>query len=134
MDSEAFDTKVDEYSERAKASWGQTPEWAEFERRDSDRDDRDRADLGRRLMALFVPFGRMAADGIDPRSREAQEQAALIQGFISEHFYTCSDETFAQLGRAYGAKGEFADNIDAAAGVGAAEFASRAVEWYCAKS
>ena len=132
---EAFDTnKMDEYAAQAKASWGDTSEWAEYEQKHGGRSVGEEADLGKELMALFVPFGSMAAAGVDPASEEAREQAALIQSFITQHYYTCSNETFAQLGQMYGAGGEFTDNINAAAGPGAAEFAAKAVELYCANS
>jgi len=90
--------------------------------------------MGEQLMALFVPFGRMAAEGTEPSSAQALAQAATIQQFITDHFYTCTNETFAQLGRAYGAGGEFSENIDAAAGPGAAAFAAQAVAAFCAQA
>ena len=131
---EAFDTtKMDEYAAAAKERWGSTPAWAEYEAKSAGRTASEEAGMGEELMALFVPFGEMAAAGADPASDEAKARAALIQGFITEHFYTCTDEIFAQLGKAYGAGGEFTANINAAAGPGAAEFAAKAVEAYCAK-
>ena len=132
---EAFDTKkMDEYAAQAKASWGDTPEWAEYEKKRKGRSKQDEVDKGKQLLELFAPFGAMAAQGIDPASDEARSQAATIQEFITEHFYACSNETFAQLGIMYGAGGEFTDNIDAAAGPGAAKFAAKAIELYCAKA
>lgn len=128
---EAFDTsKLDEYAAQAKASWGTTPEWKEYEKKSAGRSKEDNTAMGEELMQLFVPFGRMAADGVSPQSEEAVAQARLIQQFISEHFYTCSDEVFAQLGKAYGAGGDFTHNINSVAGQGAAEFAARAVKAY----
>ena len=126
---EAFDTsKIDEYAEQARAAWGETPAWKEYERKSAGRTKDEQAAIGADLMALFVPFGRMAETGIDPASDEAKNQARRIQDFITEHYYTCTDEIFAQLGKAYGSGGEFTRNIDAAAGKGAAEFAAQAVE------
>ena len=90
--------------------------------------------LGEDLMALFVPFGKMAADGTDPASAEARAQARSIQDFITKHYYTCSDEVFLQLGRAYGAGGEFTQNINEVAGEDAAEFAAAAIEALIAKA
>lgn len=128
---EAFDTsKLDEYAAQAKASWGTTPEWKEYEKKSAGRSKEDNAAMGEELMQLFVPFGRMAADGVSPQSEEAVAQARLIQQFISEHFYACSDEVFAQLGKTYGAGGDFTHNINGVAGQGAAEFAAQAVEAY----
>lgn len=133
VDFEAFDTsKMEEYAARAKASWGKTQEYAEFERKSARRSSEEEANVNERLMALFEPFGRMAAEGVDPGSEEAVTQAKAVREFITEHFYACSIEVFAQLGQAYGAGGEFTENIDKAAGPGAGAFAAKAVEAYCA--
>lgn len=132
---EAFDTsKMEEYAARAKASWGKTREYAEFERKSARRSNEEEANVNEQLMTLFEPFGRMAAEGVDPGSEEAVIQAKAIRDFITEHFYACSIEVFAQLGQAYGAGGEFTENIDKAAGTGAGVFAAKAVEAYCARS
>ena len=131
MAFEAFDTsKMDEYAAQAKASWGETPEWKEYERKSAGRTKEDERAMGDELMSLFKPFARMAAEGADPASEAATTQAKRIQDYISEHFYTCSDEVFLQLGRTYGAGGDFTRNIDAAAGAGAAAFATQAIEAY----
>ena len=138
MEFSAFDTsKMDEYAQQAKASWGHTPEWRDFEQKSAGRSPAREKELGAQLMELFKPFGQMAAAeaasaagtaSADPACEAAQAQARAIQEFISEHYYACSDEVFAQLGRAYGSGGDFTRNINAAAGEGAAEFAARAIE------
>lgn len=133
MSFEAFDTrKIDEYTRQAKAAWGNTPEWADYEKKREGRSMQDEAGLGKQLMNLFKPFGTMAAQGADPASDDARAQAMTIQQFISEHFYECSNETFAQLGAAYGSGGEFTSNINAVAGPGAAEFAAATIKLHYA--
>ena len=135
MSFKPFDTsRLDEYAARAKESWGKTPQWAEYEQRWAGRTEQDERDMGERLMGLFVPFGKMAADGADPACEEAQAQVAAIQSFITENAYTCTNEILAHLGRAYGSGGDFTRNINDAAGPGAAEFAAAAVETYCARA
>ena len=129
MDFEAFDTsKMDEYAAQAKASWGETPEWKEYERKSVGHSKEEMNAMGEELLALFEPFGRMVADGVDPASPEATAQARLVQSYITEHFYTCSDEVFLGLGRMYGSGGDFTRTINATAGDGAAEFAMHAIE------
>ena len=132
MSFDAFDTtKIEEYAAQAKATWGATPQWAEYEKKSAQRTAQDEGAIAQKLMELFIPFGRMAAEGADPASSEAKAQAATIQQFITKNYYHCSDEVFAQLGVAYGAGGEFTQNIDAAAGPGAGAFAAKAVAAYC---
>ena len=130
-----FDTsRLDEYAAQAKASWGKTPQWSEYESKWANRPREDQVAMGERLMELFVPFGRMAADGSDPGCEEAQTQVAKIQAFITQNAYTCTNEILAGLGQAYGSGGEFTRNINKAAGSGAAEFAAAAVKVYCTAS
>lgn len=128
-DAKPFDTgRMDEYAEQAKALWGKTSQWAEYEQKSAGRTREEEQKMGDELLALFVPFGQMALQGEDPASEGAAKQARRIQDYISEHFYRCSDEVFLQLGRTYGAGGEFTKNINSVAGEGAAEFAARAIE------
>ena len=57
-----------------------------------------------------------------------------LQEFISENYYTCTEQILAGLGQIYAAGGEMTDNIDAAGGRGTAESAARAIEEYCKES
>ena len=135
MSFEAFDTtELDEYTAQAKASWGTSPQWQEFEEKSSNRTKEKERNLGEELMDLFIPFGEMTAAGDDPASDKAREHAARIQAFITEHYYQCADEIFAQLGQTYGAGGDFTANINAHAGDGAAEFAAQAIAAYVKKA
>ena len=130
LDFKAFDTsKMDEYAARAKAEWGATPEYREFEERDRMRTPDQQQEAMAQMMGLFVEFGVMKDSA--PDSPEAQAQVKKLQGFISANFYQCSDEVLAGLGQMYGAGGEFTENIDTAAGEGTAEYAARAIAAYC---
>ena len=130
MDFKAFDTsKMDEYAARAKAEWGTTPEYKEFEEKNRMRTSEEQTDINAQMMGLFVEFGAMK--GSAPDSPEAQAQVKKLQDFISANFYQCSNEVLSGLGQMYGAGGEFTENIDAAAGKGTAAFASRAIAAYC---
>ena len=131
LDFKAFDTsRIDEYAAQAKASWGNTPEYREFEEKDRDRMPDERQEIFAQMMGLFVEFGALK-DGA-PDSPEALAQVKKLQDFISGQFYQCSDEVLAGLGKMYGAGGDFTVNINEAAGEGTAEFASQAIEAYCA--
>lgn len=130
MDFEAFDkTKLEEYAARAKESWGETPEYKEFERKNSGKTPAELKQTGDGLMALLAEFGALK-DG-DPAAPEAQNQARRVQAYITEHYYNCTNKIFAQLGRMYGCGGEFTENIDKAGGPGTAAFASEAIRIYC---
>ena len=130
-DFKAFDTsKIDEYAAQAKAAWGETPEYREFEQKDRGRTPDEQREIIEQMMGLFVEFSELK-DGA-PDSPAAQAQVKKLQDFISTHFYRCSNEVLAGLGQMYGCGGEFTTNIDAAAGEGTAVFAARAIEVFCA--
>ena len=80
-------------------------------------------------MNIVAAFGGLQSK--DPADSIVQEQVKKLQEFITEHYYTCSKTILSQLGQMYGAGGEFTKNINAAGGVGAAEFAQKAIELYC---
>lgn len=127
---EAFDTKkMEEYAREARTSWGTTDAYREFETRNSGRPMAELKGTGRQLMALLAEFGAMK-DG-DAAAPEAQRQVKRLQDFITEQYYTCTDEILAQLGKMYGSGGEFTENIDRAGGAGTAAFAAEAIDLYC---
>ena len=132
MDFKAFDTsKIDEYAQRAKAEWGNTPAYQEFEEKDRGRTQEEKQGIAVEMMGLFVEFASLK-DGA-PDAPEAQAQVKKLQDYITANFYNCTDEILAGLGQMYGCGGEFTDNINAAAGAGTAEFAAQAIEVYCAR-
>lgn len=130
LDFTAFDTKkIDEYTAQAKASWGSTPEYKEFEEKSKDRTSEEQQGLTNKMMNIFVEFGSIK--GQSPESEEAQALVKKLQDFISEHFYTCSNKILGELGKMYGCGGDFTKNINQAGGDGTAEFAAAAIEFYC---
>ncbi|WP_303821120.1 MerR family transcriptional regulator [Ruminococcus flavefaciens] len=127
VDFTAFDrSKLDEYAQRAKAEWGDTPEYKEFEEKDSKRTAAENDQLTERFMTLFAEFGELK--GGSPDSPEAQAQVRKLQSFITENMYTCTDEILRGLGKMYAAGGVFTENIDRAGGKGTAEFTAAAIE------
>ena len=121
--------QMDEYAERAKESWGQTPEYREFEEKSKDRTKEDERKLWAGLMEIFTEFGSMK--GSSPSGSAAQRLVKKLQDYITEHFYTCSDEILTVLGSMYDGGGEMTENIDHAGGEGTAEFAAQAIKVYC---
>lgn len=129
MDFTAFDTsKLDEYAERARKQWGDSKAYAEYKEKTASRSKDDEKMLWKDFMKLFEKCGTIR--DTDPKSDEAQAMAKEIQRFITAHFYECTNEIFAGLGKMYADGGEFTTNIDNAGGAGTALFISRAIEEY----
>lgn len=130
MDFSAFDTqKIQEYTRQTKQQWGATSAYKEFEQKTAHQTAQEAADMGSRLMEILAVFGGMQHKS--PAAPAVQTQVKALQAFITEHYYTCTKEIFAQLGQMYGAGGAFTENINAVGGPGTAEFAAKAIEVYC---
>ena len=127
---DAFDTrKIDEYAAQAKASWGQTPAYKEYEEKAKGRTKEEDKKIYQGMIDIFAEFGAIRKS--DPASGEAQALVKKLQDYITEHMYTCTNEILSGLGKMYAGGGDFTKNIDNFGGEGTAEFASKAIEYYC---
>ena len=130
MTFDAFDTrKIDEYAAQAKASWGTTPAYKEYEQKSKGRTKEDNRKIHQGMIDIFAEFGAIRT--VDPASGEAQALVKKLQDYITEHMYTCTKEILSGLGKMYAGGGDFTKNIDSFGGEGTAEFASQAIEIYC---
>ena len=60
MQFKEFDTtRIDEYTRRAKESWGDTPAYREFEQNVAERTVQESGDINNQLMALTAGFGAL---------------------------------------------------------------------------
>ena len=132
MDFSAFDTKkLDEYAAQAKASWGHTEAYKEYEKKSHARSAEETNRLAGQMMQIFADFGAIKQEA--PNSESAQALVRQLQDFITAHYYTCTNEILAGLGQMYTAGGEMTDNIDKAGGNGTAAFVSKAIRVFCTK-
>ena len=123
MDFSAFDDKrAADLASQAQAAWGETPAWQEYAARPRRKGEAERS--GHELMSLIGEFGRTR-----PASADAPEAAAFVrrlQAFITERFYTCTDEVLLGLADVYETP-DFRRNIDRAGGEGTAELLAAAI-------
>ena len=130
MNFESFDTaEMDAYTAEAKALWGKTDAYQEFEQKTAGQTAAQMRSAGDALMDIFAEFG--AVRHLSPTSEEAQTLVAKLRNFITEHYYTCTKQILRGLGQMYIAGDSMTANIDKAGGEGTAEFAHQAIEVYC---
>ena len=130
MGFKAFDkTELEQYKEEAKARWGKTDAWKEYEKKEEAGADFQSA--GERMMALFADLGGLRQQA--PDAPQVQEKIAALRQFITDHYYTCTPEILRGLGQMYVGDERFSRNIDKAGGEGTAQFARAAIEAYCAR-
>ena len=130
MDFSAFDTsKIDEYAMQAKATYGNTTYYKEYEEKTKDKTTEEMQGLSDDMMQLFVEFGQMKDEEV--ASERAQGQVKKLRDFINTNFYTCTNEILKLLGKMYSGGGSITENIDNAGGKGTAEFVAKAIEQFC---
>ena len=129
MNNEDQMRAYNEYSEEARKKYGDTKEFREFDERIKSRTAEQNHDLVIQMMDYFKKFGAMQDQS------EACEEAQLLveqfRQFISANFYECSKEVLYNLGKVYREDENYTKTINNAAGEGAAEFASKAIMYYC---
>lgn len=121
--------KTSDYSYQAKETWGETNAYKEYEQRSKTRTKDDERILGEKMMEIFVDLGKVK--DTDPTSDEVQALVKRLQTYITDNFYTCTDEIFLSLGQMYRSGGDMTRNIDKVGGEGTAEFTAKAIEVYC---
>lgn len=129
MKFEIFDnSKAEAYAAEAKARWGATDAYKEFEQKTKEQSKEQQDSNADGLMAIFTEIGKVKH--LSPESTEAQALIAKLQTFITEHYYTCTPQILKGLGMLYSAGDSMTENIDKAGGPGTGEFAHRAIEYF----
>ena len=130
MNFKVFDTSEQEkYAAEAKAKWGKTDAYKEFEAKTAGKSQQEMRSTGDGLMDIFVEFG--AIRNGDPASQDAQALVAKLQSYITQHYYTCTKQILQGLGMMYIAGDSMTENINKAGGDGTADFAHQAIEIFC---
>lgn len=118
-------SEIEQYKAEVKARWGNTPAYLDFERKTAGRSRLKREEIAGGLMTMFAEIG--ALRHLSPSAKEVQDKIAALQRFVTENYYTCTDEILVGLGQMYAGDERFRNNIDKAGGDGTAEFVSRAI-------
>lgn len=122
MSFSAFDkTEIEKYADEVKQKWGHTEAYKEFEQKHFS--PTDKID---ELMQIFAEIGKIKH--LSPDSAEAQDLVKKLQNFITENYYTCTDEILKGLGQMYILDERFKNNIDKAGGLGTAEFTAKIIK------
>lgn len=119
-------TELEQYKEEVRERWGNTHAFKEYEQRNA-----SKTGFSNEFMSLFSEFGALQSK--DPAEKCVQDKVHALQSFITENFYTCTDEILMGLGEMYVSDERFKQNIDSAGGEGTAEFVKQAISCYCNK-
>ena len=112
--------------------WGATEAYREHEHKTKNYTKEKWAQATNGMMAIFAEFAACKASGTSADSAETQALVAKLQAYITENYYTCTDEILAGLGKMYVADERFKKNIDKY-GEGTADFVADAIAVYTKK-
>ena len=120
---------MENYEKKARDRWGDTSAYCEHEQKTKNYTKEKWAEVNDGLMAIFAEFAACKQSGAEVDSNEAQALVAKLQTYITENYYTCTNEILAGLGKMYVADERFKKNIDKY-GEGTAEFAAEGIRVY----
>ena len=121
---------MNNYSAEVHERWGDTSAYHEHEQKTKNYTKEKWAEANEGLMAIFAEFAACKESGASADSAKAQVLVAKLQAYITENYYTCTDEILAGLGKMYVCDERFKKNIDKY-GEGIAEFVAEAIEICC---
>ena len=117
------------YETEARSRWGDTAAYREHEQKTKNYTKEKWAEANDGLMSIFAEFAAYKDSGVSADSVEAQSLVAKLRAHITTHYYTCTGEILAGLGKMYVCDERFKKNIDKY-GEGAAEFAAEGIRIY----
>lgn len=100
------------YNLEVKQRWGETTAYKEYEQKTANYTQDQWQDVNDGLMTVLAKFAECMKDGHTADSAEAQALVKELQNYITENYYTCTNEIFAGLGQIYVADERFKNNID----------------------
>lgn len=119
---------LNKYSAQAKALYGNSDAYKEFEHKSKNRTPQQEKDLGAQVMDFFARLGKMRP--CDPGCAEAQAWAKDLQAFFTDNFYTCTPQILGSLAESYADGGSMTENIDKVGGTGTGAFAKEVIDIY----
>lgn len=130
MNFDVFDKdEIEKYKEEVIAKWGGTKAYQEYRQKDIVRNKVASGRIANELMTIFSEIGGLKH--LTPDSDEVQKKISAIQKFITDNYYTCTNEILSGLGEMYVCDERFKNNIDKAGGAGTADFVKQAIAAYC---
>ena len=120
------------YDIEVKQRWGNTDAYKEHAEKTANYTADKWQEVNDGLMSVLAKFAECMNNGNTADSVNAQALVKELQDYITDNYYTCTNEILAGLGQMYIADERFKNNIDKHA-VGTAEFVSKAIKVYCSK-
>lgn len=121
---------MNDYASEAKQRFGETAAYKEYSEKTATYTKDKMQEVNNGLMALLAKFNACKQGGNTADSEAAQSLVKKLQNYLTENYYTCTNEILEGLGQTYAGDERFKANIDKN-GNGTAEYISKAIEIYC---
>jgi hypothetical protein len=118
------------YEGEVRARWGTTDAYREHTEKTGHFTQENWEEVNKGLQAIFANFATCKSGGASANSFEAQALVSRLQLYITTHYYRCTLEILAGLGKMYIGDPRFQENIDKC-GEGVAEYVAEAIAEYC---
>lgn len=116
------------YKDEAFEKWNETAAYQEFKEKNHGKSDMETINTAKEMMNIFAEIGSIK--DLLPEDESVQREILRLQNFITENYYTCTNEILKGLGQIYTADERFKKNIDNAGGPGTADFVQKAINIY----
>ncbi|WP_455716165.1 MerR family transcriptional regulator [Anaerosporobacter sp.] len=126
---ESIENHKKKYAAEVRNRWGKTDAYAEYENKTRGYSKEDWSAIWQDGDSIMEEFAKYR--DLSPEDETVQALVARWQEFITTHYYECTKEILAGLGKMYVADERFRENIDKH-GEGTASLMSKAIEVFCA--
>lgn len=130
FDMNEIEENKKKYAKEVKERWGTSKAYEESEKKTSSYNKEKWGDINQETSEIFRGFAELRNS--DPGSEEVQELVRRWQKYITDNFYTCTNEILSGLGLMYVEDERFKENLDKN-GEGTAKLMAEAIKIYCSK-
>lgn len=116
-------------NKEVKERWGNTDAYKEHFEKTKNCTKEKWTEINNGLMNIFSDFADCKQTGAKEDSDKAQLLVSKLQSYITENYYSCTDEILLSLGQMYVLDERFKNNIDRYS-TGTADFVSEAIKKY----
>ena len=94
-------SEFEKYKDEARQKWGETDVYKAHAEKTKGYSKDKWNDTAAGLDVVMAEFALCKKGGSSPESEEAQTLVKKLQGYITENFYTCTDDILKGLGQMY---------------------------------
>ena len=127
FDMNEIEENKKKYAKEVKERWGTSKAYEESEKKTSSYNKEKWGDINQETSDIFKGFAELRNS--DPGSEEVQELVRRWQKYITDNFYTCTNEILSGLGLMYVEDERFKENLDKN-GEGTAKLMAEAIKIY----